>query len=88
MNEINIPIEKSIHITTDNESAIALSKNPEFHARTKHINVAYHFQRYKMQKGIVKFVKIPSEDMAAGGLTKPLPKIKFERFLQFINMVD
>jgi hypothetical protein len=48
MNEIHILIERPIYITADNESAIVLSKNPEFHARIKHTNVVYHFQRDKV----------------------------------------
>ncbi|XP_033230350.1 secreted RxLR effector protein 161-like [Belonocnema kinseyi] len=30
----------------DNQSAIKLIKNPEFHKRTKHIDVRYHFIRF------------------------------------------
>jgi hypothetical protein len=86
INEIHIPIEKSIRIEADNESAIALFKNSQYHARIKHINIAYHFQRYKVQKEVVKFIKIPSQDMVADGLTKLFPKIKFERFLHLIDM--
>jgi hypothetical protein len=86
MNEIHISIKKFIRIAADNESIIALFKNSQYHIRTKYINIAYHFQRYKMQKEIVKFIKIPLQDMAADELTKPFPKIKFERFLHLINM--
>ena len=32
----------------DNQGAIELSKNPRFHNRTKHIDVAYHFVREKV----------------------------------------
>jgi hypothetical protein len=86
MNEIHIFIEKFIRIAADNKLAIVLFKNSQYHARIKYINVAYHFQRYKVQKEIVKFIKTFSQDMAADGLTKPFPKIKFERFLHLINM--
>lgn len=34
-----------IHV--DNQSAIRLVKNPEFHCRTKHIDIKYHFIREK-----------------------------------------
>lgn len=30
----------------NNTSAIALSKNPEHHARTKYIDIQYHFVRH------------------------------------------
>lgn len=31
----------------DNQSAIRLIKNPEFHKRTKHIDVRYHFNNWR-----------------------------------------
>jgi hypothetical protein len=86
MNEIHISIERFIRIAADNESFIVLFKNSQYHARIKHINVVYHFQRYKMQKGVVKFIKISSQDITADGLIKSLPKIKFERFLHLIDI--
>ena len=30
---------------SDSQSAIELAKNPEHHARTKHIDIQYHFVR-------------------------------------------
>jgi hypothetical protein len=86
MNEIYIFIERFIRIAADNKLIIALFKNPQYYVRTKYINVAYYFQRYKMQKGIIKFIKIFSQNMAADELIKLFPKIKFERFLYFIDM--
>ena len=38
-------LDKPIVIYTDNTGAIALAKNPEYHARTKYIVVRYHFLR-------------------------------------------
>jgi len=32
-------------VQCDNQAAIALTKNPEYHARTKHIDIQYHFIR-------------------------------------------
>ena len=37
----------------DNQGAIALAKSPEFHKRTKHINIPYHFVRDKVEDGQV-----------------------------------
>ena len=86
LNEIKIPPPLPITIYADNQSAIALSKNPEFHARTKHIDTAYHFQRQKIREGVVEIVYIPTDKMAADGLTKPLGGIKFSRYLQYLRL--
>ncbi|KAJ6003561.1 hypothetical protein N7522_006253 [Penicillium canescens] len=39
------------NIRADNQSAIALSCNPEFHKRTKHFNVKFHYQRAVLNTG-------------------------------------
>ena len=41
--EFNIPTTSTIF--TDNQAAISISHHPEFHARTKHIDINYHFLR-------------------------------------------
>ena len=41
-NELGFPQEGSINLRGDNERLIALAKNPQFHARTKHIAIRYH----------------------------------------------
>ena len=50
--------------------------NPEFHARSKHIDIRYHFIREKLKEKefIIKFLE--SKDMIADVLTKGLPRIK------------
>jgi hypothetical protein len=60
------------NIYTDSRSAIELAKNPVYHARTKHINIQYHYIREASQKEIVKLNYIPTESQLADGLTKPL----------------
>jgi hypothetical protein len=36
---------KSVKLYRDNQGLLNLAKNPEFHQRTKHINVKYYFIR-------------------------------------------
>lgn len=57
----------------DNVSALDLASNPVFHARTKHIEVDYHFIREKVLNGdiLVKFISIL--DQVADIFTKGLP---------------
>lgn len=70
----------------DNQGAIALSRNPEFHARTKHIDTQYHFTREKVESGEVKWEYLPTRQQIADGLTKPLPRNAFEDFRKKLGL--
>lgn len=61
----------------DSQSAIQLAHNPVFHAKTKHIDVKYHFIREVIDDKLVKLVKIPTDDNPADLLTKGLPGERF-----------
>jgi len=45
LSEITGTSSESVTIRIDNKSAIALTKNPVFHGRSKHIHRRYHFIR-------------------------------------------
>ena len=62
----------------DNQGAIALAKNPVAHARTKHIDIRFHYVREAVQEGTITLSYCPSEEMIADLLTKPLPKTQFQ----------
>ena len=64
-------------ILEDNQSAISMSKNPQFHGRTKHIEIKYHFIREQVKKGSIELKYCPTEEMIADMLTKGLPRDKF-----------
>ena len=72
----------------DNQGAIQLAKNPEFHRRIKHIGVRYHWIREAIEYRRIHVVYIPTGKMAADGFTKPLPAPAFKAFLQMIGMAD
>ncbi|KAG5873098.1 hypothetical protein JTB14_035250 [Gonioctena quinquepunctata] len=65
-------------LRVDNSSAIKLAKNPEFHKRSKHIEMRYHFVREKYQEGVIKIEHIDGQKQIADIMTKPLPRIRFE----------
>jgi transposase InsO family protein len=73
-------------IWADNQGAIKLAKNPEFHRRTKHIGIQYHFTRECVENGEIKLVYVPSEEMIADGLTKGLPKARFDQFVNLLGL--
>ncbi|PRQ60317.1 putative RNA-directed DNA polymerase [Rosa chinensis] len=51
-----------------------MASNPVFHARTKHIELDYHYVREKVALGSHRVCFIPSVDQPADLLTKPLHK--------------
>ena len=56
----------------DNLSSILLVKNPIFHARTKHIEVRYHFVHERVLSGEVELEHVPTDRKTADIFTKPL----------------
>lgn len=56
----------------DNQSCIAIARNPVFHARTKHIEVQYHFVRELILDGEVEMEYCPTMDNCADIFTKAL----------------
>ena len=57
----------------DNVSALAIATNPVFHARTKHIEVDYHFICEKVLRCDVMLKFISTHDQLANLFTKSLP---------------
>lgn len=70
----------------DNQGAMKLAKNPEFHKRTKHIQVRYHFIREKFESGLFQLSYVNTNDQIADICTKPLLKEKFQRFRSLMGM--
>jgi hypothetical protein len=67
-------------LLTDNQSAIDLSKNPEYHARSKHIDIQYHYVREIVHSGQVILKYVPTKDNIADLLTKALSPAIFDKF--------
>ena len=71
-------------IYEDNQSAIAMTKNPQFHGKAKHIAIKYHFIREQVNNGTVQLHYCPTAEMVADMFTKGLSR---ERFCKLRDMV-
>lgn len=78
--------ERPTALLCDNQSAIRLVKNPEFHQRTKHIDVKYHFIRSMEEEGTLNIVYTDTTTQLADALTKPLSEPKFLKFKHDIGI--
>jgi histone deacetylase 1/2 len=63
-----------------------LSANPVFHARTKHIEVDYHFVKERVLNKLLEVEYISSGDQVADGFTKPLAVKQLEMFRNNLNL--
>ena len=64
----------------DNTGCIQIANNPVFHARTKHIELKYHYIREKIETGDTVLVYENTEHNIADFLTKILPRLPHEKF--------
>ncbi|KAF7566254.1 hypothetical protein PtrM4_145740 [Pyrenophora tritici-repentis] len=76
-----------VQMLGDNQGAIALTKNPHLHERSKHIDVCYHFIRDLAEQGKLDVAYVPTVDMVADGMTKPLQRVAFEKFKNQLGVV-
>ena len=66
----------TIRIFCDSESAIQLSKNSISHARTKHIDLNFHFIRELVENRSIEIFYVSTDFQVADSMTKPVPKLK------------
>ena len=72
--------KECVTVFADNQGAIALSKNPVHHQRSKHIDIKYHFIRSEIVNGNIELYYVPSEDNVADIFTKAVSKCKLNKF--------
>ena len=72
LREQKISQEKLPVLWCDNIGATYLSENPVFHARTKHIELDYHFVRERVAQKLHQINFVSSKDQLADIFTKLL----------------
>ena len=85
LSEIHLPLNSSPNLWCDNIGATAT--NLVFHARTKHIEIDFHFVREQVAAKNLKISFIKGEDQVADILTKPLATDCFQRLKFNLNVV-
>ncbi|KAK4380916.1 Retrovirus-related Pol polyprotein from transposon RE2 [Sesamum angolense] len=78
--------EEPTTIYYDNKSAIAITKNPVQHSRTKHIDIKYHSLREATTRGEIELKYCSTEEQLADIFTKVLPRNKFEELRMKIGV--
>ncbi len=86
LSEVFRPFTKPLTLFSDNQAAIALMHNHQYHMCTKHINVHYHWIRWVVEEGTMHLVYCPTDDMVANALTKALPSPKVKHFTACLRL--
>ena len=83
---IGIPQTKPTTIYTDSQSALRLAINPEFHSRTKHVDVKFHFLREQVVLRSIEIQYLPTQQQIADIMTKALTPDQFRRLRDLLTL--
>jgi len=78
MSELSDFAKKTPILYIDNASAIKLTKNPEYHKRSKHIEVQHFYVRERYLDDDIGIEQIDGRKQLADLLTKPIERVRFE----------
>ncbi len=76
----------TVLLFADNYAAIKLAINPVNHPRAKHIDIQYHKVGELISDDVLELYYIPTEEIVADGLTKPLTLTKHEYFIIMLGL--
>jgi histone deacetylase 1/2 len=76
LTELKVQHPPAARLWCDYIGATYLTANPVFHARTKHIEIDFHFVRERVAQKLLDVRHICSGDKLADGFTKALPLAK------------
>ncbi|KAG8474453.1 hypothetical protein CXB51_033539 [Gossypium anomalum] len=78
LSDLNVDQVEATKTKVDNQSVVAIAKNPVFHGKTKHFKVKYHFVREAELSKEINFIHCCSKVQLTDILTKPLAALRFE----------
>nr|GEU51195.1 hypothetical protein [Tanacetum cinerariifolium] len=81
-------VQDPIEIFCDNKSAVALTKEPKDHRKSKHIERKYHFVRSKVKEGYVIVKHIRSKDNPTDPFIKALAESRHDEHAKSIGLKD
>jgi histone deacetylase 1/2 len=87
LKELGVIQQRAPILWCDNLGATYLTANPVFHARTKHIEIDFHFVRERVAEGALDVRFISTHDQLADVFTKPATRQMLDRFRTNLNLV-
>jgi hypothetical protein len=88
LKELKVAHPTAARLWCDNLDAKYLSENLMFHARTKHIEIDFHFVREQVAHKLLEVRFISTADQLADSFTKPVSAERMRTFRYNLNLVD
>jgi hypothetical protein len=88
--DLRLDLGELWNIFCDNQQTIRLivGENERITTKLRHVDIQNMWTRQEHAKGTFKVTYLPTNEMPADGLTKNLPRYKFERFRALLNLQD
>jgi hypothetical protein len=86
--DLGLLVDAPVVIYCDNISSILLVNNPVYYARTKHIEVHYHFIREKVLAKEIDLIHVSTEDQVTDIFTKALGTNKLKKFQKMLGVLE
>ena len=80
LQDLHILLASTPTLYCDNTSVLNMTINSVFHARSKHIELDYHFVRERVALGLLVTQHISTEKQVADLFTKPMSKAALNNF--------
>ena len=77
---------KPVVINYDSQTTITYTKDPKFHAKTKHINIKYNFVKDTMARKEVNVKYIATQEMVSDLFSKPIHKEAYFRHAKSLGL--
>jgi len=81
-------VDAPVVIYCDNISSILLANDPVYHARTKHIEVHYHFIREKVLAKEIDLIHVSTKNQVVDIFIKALNINKLKRFRKMLSVLE
>jgi hypothetical protein len=88
MKDLGFKFQKPMDLHCDNTAAIEIAHNPVQHDRTKHVEVDRHFIKENLDRKIIRFPFVSSEEQLADILTKAVSGRVFSSSIDKLGMID
>ena len=88
LQELGVDYESPMSLYCDNKVVIEIAHNPVQHDRTKHVEVNWHFIKENLDRKIIQFPFVRSEDQQTDIFTKAVSEKAFYNAIDKLDLIS